>query len=458
MTEIALQIKIKSIALLCCALFFLPPVWASDRETPVVLAVRKVAPAVVNISSQQQMSHTVNPFGRNPFFDNFFRDFFERAPQQRISLGSGVIIDGKLGYILTNAHVIENATDIKVVLQDEREFEVRIVGVDADSDLAVLQIAPDTALPTVDMGNSDDIMIGETIVAIGNPFGFSHTVTTGVVSALNRSIKADPRVYHDFIQTDASINPGNSGGPLLNIDGELIGINTAIYAKAQGIGFAIPINTAKRIVADLIQHGHVIQAWIGLIVQDVDARMAEYLNLKDVRGVLVTLVEDESPAAKAGLRAGDLIVAFNRRKTVNASEYLAGLRSVSAGDTTAVTRWRDGRSAELKIQTTIYPMARAPELAWRRLGVRVADVDPVLRRRFRLSVNKGTVITDVRAESHLARVGAAPGDILVQIDDLKTATETDFMTAIIKSRLKSSVMVLLQRDAQVYYLTVPMMP
>jgi len=458
MTEILLQIKTKSIALLCCALFFLPPAWASDRETPVVLAVRKVGPAVVNISSQQQMSHTVSPFGRSPFFDNFFRDFFEHAPQQRISLGSGVIIDGKLGYILTNAHVIDKATDIKVVLQDEREYEVRIVGVDADSDLAVLQIAPDTALPTVDMGNSDDIMIGETIVAIGNPFGFSHTVTTGVVSALNRSIKADQRVYHDFIQTDASINPGNSGGPLLNINGELIGINTAIYAKAQGIGFAIPINTAKRIVSDLIQHGHVIQAWIGLIVQDVDARMAEYLNIKQVRGVLVTQVEQESPAAKAGLRAGDLIVAFNRRNTVNTSEYLAGLRSVSAGDTTTVTRWRDDRSAELKIRTATYPMARAPELAWRRLGVRVADIDTTLRRRFRLPVDQGLVITDVRAESHLARVGAAPGDILVQVDDQKTITETDFMTAIVKSRLKSSVMVLLQRNAQVYYLTVPMTP
>jgi serine protease Do len=458
MTEMPLQIKIKSIALLCCVLFFLPQAWASDRETPVVLAVRKVGPAVVNISSQQQMSHTVSPFGRNPFFDNFFRDFFERGPQQRSSLGSGVIIDGKLGYILTNAHVIEKATNIKVVLQDEREFEVRIVGVDADSDLAVLQIAPDTALPTVDMGNSDDIMIGETIVAIGNPFGFSHTVTTGVVSALNRSIKADQRVYHDFIQTDASINPGNSGGPLLNINGELIGINTAIYAKAQGIGFAIPINTAKRIVSDLIQHGHVIQAWVGLIVQDVDARMAEYLNLKDLRGVLVTQVEEESPAAQAGLRAGDMIVAFNRRKTVNTGEYLAGLRSISAGDTTAVTRWRDGRLAELKIRTATYPMERAPELAWRRLGVRVTDVDPALRRRFRLSVDQGLVITEVRPESHLARVGAAPGDILVQIDDQKTVTETDFMTAIVKSRLKSSVMVLLQRNAQVYYLTVPMTP
>ncbi len=458
MTEFVLQIKIKSIALLCCALFFAPPVWASDRETPVVLAVRKVGPAVVNINSQQQVSHTVGPFGRNPFFDNFFRDFFERQPQQRVSLGSGIIIDGEHGYILTNAHVIERTTDIKVVLQDEREFSVRIVGVDADSDLAVLQIAPDTTLPAVDMGDSDDIMIGESIIAIGNPFGFSHTVTTGVVSAVNRSIKADQRIYHDFIQTDASINPGNSGGPLLNIKGELIGINTAIYAKAQGIGFAIPINTAKRIVSDLIQHGHVIQAWIGVIVQDVDARMADYLNIQDVRGVLVTHIEKDSPASKAGLRAGDLVVALNRRKTSNISEYLAGLRSISTGDTIALTRIRDGRSSELKIKTIPYPLERAPELAWRRLGVRVADIDPALRRRFRLSLDRGIVITDVRPETYLARVGAATGDILVQLDDQKTVTEADFMTAMVKSRLKSSVMVLLQRNAQTYYLTVPLTP
>lgn len=205
-----------------------------SRETPVVKAVRKVSPAVVNISSEQKVRQRLNPFsgqGSNPFFDNFFRDFFERefeSAYRRTSLGSGVIIDGKSGYILTNAHVIASAGAIKVIFNDEREYEARIIGSDPDSDLAVLRITIKEPVPSIAMGNSDDLMIGETVIAIGNPFGFSNTVTTGVISALNRSFRTEDRVFHDFIQIDASINPGNSGGPLLNINGELVGINTAI--------------------------------------------------------------------------------------------------------------------------------------------------------------------------------------------------------------------------------------
>lgn len=458
MADFAVQIKLKTIALLACVLFALPPAHALERETPVVLAVRKVGPAVVNISSQQQISQTVTPFGRNPFFDNFFRDFFERQPQQRVSLGSGVIIDGERGFILTNAHVIERSADIKVTLMDERQFDVRIVGVDADSDLAVLQIQTDAPLPAVEMGDSDGIMIGETIIAIGNPFGFSHTVTTGVVSAINRSIKAEQRVYHDFIQTDASINPGNSGGPLLNIKGELIGINTAIYARAQGIGFAIPINTANRIVSDLIQFGHVIQAWIGLTVQDLDARVADYLNIRGTRGVVVTHVEAGSPAAAAGIQAGDLVVALNRRKTESRSDYLAAVRAMAAGDMATLERWRDGRMSEVQIQTSVYPRERAKDLAWRRLGVRVAGIAPELRRQFRIVGDQGVVITEIRQEAYLTRVGAAPGDLIVQLDDQRTPDLEAFIDAMIKSRLRSSTLVLVQRGTQIYHLTVPLAP
>ncbi len=219
-----------------------------NRETPIVKAVRKTSPAVVNISSAVQVRKRTSPFsgyGFNPFFEEFFRDFFDprfERRQQYTSLGSGVIIDGEKGLILTNAHVIQKTGTIKVMLENELEFEARIVGADPDSDLAVLQIDAENRLPAIKMGSSADLMIGETVIAIGNPFGFAHTVTTGVISAINRSIRAEDRVYHDFIQIDASINPGNSGGPLLNINGDLIGINTAIYAKAQGIGFAIPIS------------------------------------------------------------------------------------------------------------------------------------------------------------------------------------------------------------------------
>jgi len=256
-----------------------------NRRDAIVNAVQKVSTAVVNVSSEYEIHSRPSPFsgfGIDPFFDSFFKDFFDpgfRHNDKRTSLGSGVIIDGKRGFILTNAHVISKAEAISVVLQDERTFNAQLVGADPDSDLAVLRIISKEALPAIEMGRSDDLMIGETVIAIGNPFGFSHTVTTGVISALNRSIRTNDTIYHNFIQTDASINPGNSGGPLLNINGDLIGINTAIYAKAQGIGFAIPINKARRIITDLIQYGEVVLSWTGLLLQGMDPDLARYLNV-----------------------------------------------------------------------------------------------------------------------------------------------------------------------------------
>jgi serine protease Do len=458
MSDFSIQSKRKTVLLLLALLLLSSPALAFDRQTPVVQAVRKVGPAVVNISSEYEVHNRDNPFGANPFFDNFFKDFLDPRPQKRVSLGSGVIIDGPRGFILTNAHVIEKTATIKVTLQDERQFDVRIVGADADSDLAVLQIQSDTALPAVEMGNSDDIMIGETIIAIGNPFGFSHTVTTGVVSAVDRSINTDNRIYRQFIQTDASINPGNSGGPLLTINGELIGINTAIYAKAQGIGFAIPINRAKRIIADLIQYGHVIQAWIGLVVQDLDARMANYLDLKEPHGVVVAQVEEVSPAEKAGLRTGDLILSLGRSKIYSYEDYQASERAISAGDPIQVSLWREGRALQLDVHTTAYPEQRAPQLAWRRLGVEIKAITPALQRRFRIAAKQGVVITSVHQGSYLAHIGVAPGDVILQMDDQTIADEQQFASAMIRGRFKSSMLLLVQRNEQVYYLTVRMAP
>jgi S1-C subfamily serine protease len=325
-----------------------------ERETPVVRAVRKVSPAVVNINTEYTAQ--ASPFGNmDPFFEMFFKDFFEPLPKRQYkgtSLGSGVIIDGKRGLILTNAHVISKGGTIKVILNDTREFQAKVVGADPDTDLAVLRISSPSPLPALEMGNSDDLMIGETVFAIGNPFGFSNTVTTGVISAIGRSIRSDQNVFHDFIQTDASINPGNSGGPLLNIKGELIGINTAIYAKAQGIGFAIPISKAKKIVAELVRHGEMTD------------------------------------------------------------------RQVSQG-------------------------AIGEDLGWKLLGIRVEDSD-----------DEGVVIREVRRDSYLARVGARPGDVIRQIDELGVATVRDFENALYRYRQKSSLVLLLQRGARGYYITV----
>ncbi len=458
MSNFSKQSKLKPLLMIAMVLLMAWPAHAFNRETPVVQAVRKVGPAVVNISSEYVVHNQVSPFGGNPYFDNFFKDFFERRPQKQVSLGSGVIIDGKRGYILTNNHVIERATTVHVTLLDERQFEVRIVGTDPDSDLAVLQITSDSHLPAVAMGNSDDLMIGETIIAIGNPFGFSHTVTTGVISAVDRSIKTDDRVFHEFIQTDASINPGNSGGPLLNINGELIGINTAIYAKAQGIGFAIPIDKAKRIISDLIQYGHVIQAWIGLMVQDLDARMAGYFDLKDARGVVVSQVEEDSPADKAGIEAGDVILTLQKRKTGSTDEYRSAARGVSAGDPVNLELLRNGKPLAIKIDTRTYPEKRVPQLTWRRLGVEINPIDNSLRRQYRVMAKQGVVITKLRNGSFLAHVGVTPGDVILQMDDNVITSEKEFTTAMMKIRLKTSVLLLVQRADQIYYLTVRMAP
>ncbi len=426
---------------------------AGIRETPVVKAVRRVSPAVVNISSEYEVRGRPNPFsgfGMDPGFDAFFRDFFapgieERA--RRSSLGSGVIIDGEKGLILTNAHVIEKAGTVKVTLGDKREFTGEVVGADRDSDLAVLRISSDAALPDVAMGSSENIMIGETVIAIGNPFGFSNTVTTGVISATNRSIKTEDNVYHNFLQTDASINPGNSGGPLLNIEGDLIGINTAIYAKARGIGFAIPISRAKRIVANLIRHGEVVPAWTGIIVQDLDPNLATYLRVPRDTGVMITELEKGSPAARSGLRDGDIILSIGGRQVRSAGELEAVTAGFSAGEKLRIILLRDGKKRAFSLKTRAYPIELAPALAMRLLGLRVEDPP----RRYR---SGGVVISDLLRTSYLAGIGARPGDMIRRMDDMVITDKESFHRAVVKFRMKKSMVILLVRGNQGYYITV----
>ena len=441
---------------------FSQPGWGlnSERESPVVRAVRKVSAAVVNISSSYEVRKRANPFsgfGMDPFFEEFFKDFFDPRFERRrksTSLGSGVIIDGKRGFILTNAHVIERSGNIKVVLEDEREFEAKIVGADPDSDLAVLQIDSKTRLPSIEMGSSDDLMIGETVIAIGNPFGFSHTVTTGVISAVDRSIRSEERVFLDFIQIDASINPGNSGGPLLNINGDLIGINTAIYAKAQGIGFAIPINKAKKIISDLIQFGEVIQTWIGITVQNLDSKLAGYLKVPGKKGVMVKALEPGSPASSAGLKEGDIILAIGNKKIASEQDYGSVKKTYAAGDTLKAQIWRNGKTETVPIKSRVFPMEMAEDLALRLMGIRVEDLTPKNRKDYRISVHQGVVISEVDGRSDLAKIGARRGDVIRQIADAAIANTDDFKKAIVKYRQRRSVVILLQRGDQGYYITV----
>ena len=430
------------------------------RESPVVKAVQRVGPAVVNISSEfsgRKQSHPFSGFGFNPFFEQFFRDFFDPypgGPRERNALGSGVIIDGKKGLIITNAHVIANAGNIRVVLQDEREFEAEIVGADLEFDLAVLRIQSDSHLPDISMGSSADLLIGETVIAIGNPFGFSNTVTTGVVSALNRSIRTEDRTYHAFIQIDASINPGNSGGPLLNINGELIGINTAIYAKAQGIGFAIPISKAKKIISDLIEHGEVLQSWIGVTVQNIDAELARYLSTPKKGGVIVKAVETKSPAEKAGIRERDIIIAVEKRIILSDDDYQTAMRSHKAGLALPIQIWRNGKMVTVSVTPAHFPMKTAEALAIRLLGIRVADLTDASRLQARISAEDGVMIAAIQPNAYLARIGARKGDVIRRINDTPIERSEDFLQAVVKYRHKNTMVLIVQRGMEAYYVTV----
>jgi serine protease Do len=417
----------------------------ASRRSPVVLAVEKASPTVVSIIAAQVAEQRANPFGGNPLFDDFFRDFFEpfQRKQTEQSLGSGVVIRPD-GYVLTNEHVVVQAEKIFVQLSDDRKLPARLVGADSDSDLAVLKVDESKTLSYLPLGNSDDLMIGETVIAIGNPFGLSHTVTTGVVSALNRSLNTDGRTYYDFIQTDASINPGNSGGPLLNIKGELVGINTAIYGKAQGIGFAIPISRAKRIVQELISHGAVEAPWVGLVVQTLTPELAYHFALKEKQGVLVRGVEANSPAAKAGLQRGDVLLGLNNRPLHSGEEYLQREREFSSGDTLRLRVLRDKGEEEIAVIASRFPQEKADELAWQMLGVAIiADGD-------------GLAVKKVRPGSPAARVGVEQGDMLLGLSGAQTKTLAEFRRKMIDARLNQSILLSIGRGRQLYHVTIPL--
>lgn len=442
------------IALLCLGI----RLEASElRKSPVVKAVERASPAVVNVSTEQEMQRRPGMFPGfrgDSLFEEFFRDFLSPFPrgQARTSLGSGVIVDPN-GMILTNEHVVQGASSIKVTLSDQREYQAKLVGADPPSDLAVLLIQAKEKLPVIPMGRSNDLMIGETVIAIGNPFGLSHTVTTGVISALNRSIRTESRVYKDFIQTDAAINPGNSGGPLLNIDGELIGINTAIYQKAQGVGFAIPIDRAKRIMRELIEHGEVHPAWIGVEVQSMDEALARSFGLQGRRGVLVTQVTQGGPAQRAGLRKGDLILSVGSAKTTSRQEFLEALSAYTGGSQITLSMVRDGREMEVRLKAESLSTQDAVRMAEELLGFQVAAVNQAPKKERRASSVPGVIVKSVEPQSLSYRVGIREGDLIRQINDKEIRSLEDYQTAMARALRRESVTLLVQRGSYGYYLT-----
>ena len=434
--------------LVCCFVVNAAAAQAAGREarvTPVVTAVRAVAPAVVNITAARTVERRGPSMG--PFFDDqFFRQFFGPgfgggAPQRetQVSLGSGVVIDGAKGLVLTNAHVIAGGASIKARLLDGRVLDAALVGSDPDFDVAVLRLdAGGKTLPQAAMGDSGDIMIGETAIAIGNPFGYTNTVTVGVVSAVGRSLKNEGATYADLIQTDAAINPGNSGGPLVNLAGEVIGINMAIQAGAEGIGFAIPINKARRVVERIVGGKAMTPAWLGVSGQDVDARMARYFGLDRPRGMLVTDVLAGSAAEKAGLKRGDLITAVGGTDIDDKDEYQGLLRTSPVGEAKELTVRRGASETRLSAVPTAFTDKEAEIVARERWGLAV-------------SVGRSVTVTGVTAGSPAAQLGLHAGDVLVQIGGEKLAGQKEFTRAVYLSRMHRQVLLMIERGGRSYY-------
>ncbi|HEX8616961.1 MAG TPA: trypsin-like peptidase domain-containing protein [Thermoanaerobaculia bacterium] len=418
----------------------IPATVSASRRTPIVVVAHSVLPSVVNIETEA----TIRRRTADPFNDPF--GFFggrERAYTSQ-SLGSGFVWSSD-GIIVTNNHVVEGASRIIVNLQDGRQLPAKLLGVDPDSDLAVLRV-DDKKLTAAPIGTSSDLMIGESVVAVGNPFGLSGTVTTGVVSALGRSVPSQDqtRTFTDFIQTDASINPGNSGGPLLNIEGRVIGINVAIYAQAQGIGFAIPVDRAKKVIEDLLRYGEVHAAWVGAVTATLTPEEAKRLDHAAQRGAVVVRVFADSPAAAAGLKTGDVITAVGGKPIDSREAFSTATATLGSGATVQLTVNRGGAQRTVSLRAADPPGALGLRILEEVAGLRVADE------------RRSVVIDEVLASSRAAEIGLAAGDVIVAANGAEVTSTRELNTELIRSAERSSFVLSVARGRYVYSLTFPM--
>ena len=389
--------------------------------------IAQVTPAVVNISIKSRSPAEDNPLLRDPFFRRFFN--VPDRPPQEMAAGSGVIVDARQGLVITNHHVIKNAAQVIVTLKDRRQLPATIVGADPATDIAVLKIdAPN--LTAMKLGDSDQLNVGDFVVAIGNPFGLGQTVTSGIVSALGRS-GLNIEGYEDFIQTDASINPGNSGGALINLRGELIGINTAIIGPSGasvGIGFAVPVNMARGVMTQLVRFGEVRRGRLGIDFEDLAPDAAVALKLPTADGALISTVQPDSPAAKAGLRRGDVVLAFNGRPVRSGPDLRNRLGLTPVGDTIELTVFRDGNKLTVKLQIAP-PQGIAsgdaqivPQLA----GLKIANIDRTTPQGARV---EGVLVVGIETGSVAAGYGLRPGDVIAAVNRQRVRNINEFLAA-----------------------------
>jgi serine protease Do len=439
-----------------------PAVGEIGRELPSLAPlVKAVRPAVVNISTTQKIRQP-----RNEFFEQFFGQQMPRQAE-RHSLGSGFIIHEQ-GYVLTNNHVIEGADSIKVKLADGREFPARVVGADAKTDVALVKIEAKTAFPFVYLGDSDKLEVGDWVLAIGNPFGLELSATHGIVSAKERAIGAG--IYDDFIQSDALINPGNSGGPLFNLAGEVVGINSAINPNGQGIGFAVPINIAKQLLPTLEQGKVVVRGFLGVGLQSMNQDLAQSLGLSSTDGALISGVTPDGPAAKGGMKQGDVVVAYNGKKIANANELTRAVGSTAPGTKVAMDVVRDGKPKSLNVRVGTRPtdeqlamgggrggesggggeQAPAPDA----LGLAVVPLAPAQAQAMGITSGEGVMVAGVSDDGAAAQVGVQQGDVVLEVNRKAVHSVADYRQALAGVKQGAMVLLRLQRQQASIYVAV----
>lgn len=428
----------------------------ASRPGSFAALAEKLSPSVVNIKvvkiekagfSRPEMEIPEGPAG--DLFKRFFQEM-PQAPENRrtIGAGSGVIIS-KDGYILTNNHVVEGAKEVTVTFANQQEYKARVVGRDPKTDLAVLKVKSKESFPAVTMGDSDRLKVGDWVVAIGNPFGLNNTVTSGIVSAKGRVIGAGP--YDDFIQTDASINPGNSGGPLINMQGELVGINTAIVPNGKGIGFAIPVNTAKPLVPQLISTGAVARGYLGVNIQSITPELAKAMKLRDRKGALVADVIPGGPADHGGIKRGDVIITYNG-KVVEDSHHLPALVAATpVNQEAAVTVLRNGQKQKLTMKVAQLPGEKTVSEdpvhpAAGKWGLQLRDITPQMAQRYHFKEEKGAVVAGIEPGSRAAEAGIQQGDLILEVNRHPVGSAQDVLENINRSQDKDHLLLLVQRD------------
>lgn len=461
----------KKTALAVTGLVFLASTATAAPVLPDFVPLAKTAgPAVVNISTEREVSSPVMDMFNFPGMDRFFEQFGpfgggrQGQPQKHKSsaLGSGFIISAD-GYIVTNNHVVEGADKVTVKLNGDKTagLAAKVVGTDAETDLALLKVESSTPLPVLKFGDSDALEVGAWVMAIGNPFGLSNTVTAGILSAKGRDIHAGP--FDNFLQTDASINPGNSGGPLINMEGEVIGINTAISANGQGIGFAIPSNLASKVINDLREGKKVSRGWLGVTIQDIDENTAKALGLKKASGALIGSVLPGEPADKAGLRAGDVIIRVDKTDIDSASALTRSVAALKPDTKVDVVVLRNGKEVKATVKlgerashTAATPAAEQSEGS--SLGVSIKPLTPDDARALQISGDvKGLLVVDVNGDGPAAEAGIRTGDVILSAN-LQPVTQPDQLVSIVKKEGKERGAVMLQvnRRGETFFITVPL--